>query len=184
MKLIHGVVACALLAGSATMTAAAQDKPAVKADGPKAAEPTYRLNYTITESDGAKKVGVQHFGLTINLSSPRGTMKLGSKVPVMTGSYSAGAAGAGAQTQMTYLDVGLNIDTRLTPAANGVLVDSKVEQSSIAEATAASQDPVVRQAVLQSTALLEPGKSVTLGSLDTPGSTRHLDIEVVLELVK
>jgi general secretion pathway protein D len=46
------------------------------------------------------------------------TMKIGSKIPVATGSYSAGAAtgitaGIGVQTQFTYLDVGVNID--MTP---------------------------------------------------------------------
>jgi hypothetical protein len=40
------------------------------------------------------------------------------------------------------------------------------------------------QATLQSTALLTAGKPVMLGSLDVPGSTRHLDIEVVLEPVR
>jgi general secretion pathway protein D len=46
------------------------------------------------------------------------TMKIGSKIPVATGSYSAGAAtgitaGIGVQTQFTYIDVGVNID--MTP---------------------------------------------------------------------
>jgi len=45
-------------------------------------------------------------------------MKIGSKIPVATGSYSAGAAtgitaGIGVQTQFTYLDVGVNVD--MTP---------------------------------------------------------------------
>jgi general secretion pathway protein D len=46
------------------------------------------------------------------------SMKIGSKIPVATGSYSAGAAtgitaGIGVQTQFTYIDVGVNID--MTP---------------------------------------------------------------------
>jgi general secretion pathway protein D len=45
------------------------------------------------------------------------TMKIGSKIPVATGSYSAGTAGLGVgigtQTNFTYLDVGVNID--MTP---------------------------------------------------------------------
>jgi general secretion pathway protein D len=46
------------------------------------------------------------------------TMKIGSKIPVATGSYSAGAAtgitaGIGVQTQFTYIDIGVNID--MTP---------------------------------------------------------------------
>ena len=46
------------------------------------------------------------------------TLKIGSRIPIATGSYSAGAAtgitaGIGVQTQFTYLDVGVNID--MTP---------------------------------------------------------------------
>jgi general secretion pathway protein D len=46
------------------------------------------------------------------------TMKIGSRIPVATGSYSAGAAtgitaGIGVQTQFTYIDIGVNID--MTP---------------------------------------------------------------------
>lgn len=46
------------------------------------------------------------------------TLKIGSRIPVATGSYSAGAAtgitaGIGVQTQFTYLDVGVNIE--MTP---------------------------------------------------------------------
>lgn len=46
------------------------------------------------------------------------TLKIGSKIPIATGSYSAGAAtgitaGIGVQTQFTYIDVGVDID--MTP---------------------------------------------------------------------
>ena len=46
------------------------------------------------------------------------TLKIGSRIPVATGSYSAGAAtgitaGIGVQTQFTYIDIGVNID--MTP---------------------------------------------------------------------
>ncbi len=48
------------------------------------------------------------------------TLKIGSKIPVATGSYSAGAAittaSLGVQTQFTYLDVGVNID--MTPTVH------------------------------------------------------------------
>ena len=50
----------------------------------------------------------------------RATLKIGSKIPVATGSYSAGAAistaSLGVQTQFQYLDVGVNID--MTPTVH------------------------------------------------------------------
>ena len=79
------------------------------------------------------------------------------------------------------------------------------ERSSVAEPTSATQptdlcdatnrpatqptgplrdELAVRQAVLTNADVRTPGRALVLGSLDTPGSTRHLEIGVVLELVK
>jgi type II secretory pathway component GspD/PulD (secretin) len=71
-------------------------------------------------------------------------------------------------------------------SATGIEVNSQLEQSSVSEekSTVGSSDPVIRQTTLHSTALLTVGKPIMLGSLDLPGSTRHLDIEVVLEVLR
>jgi type II secretory pathway component GspD/PulD (secretin) len=151
---------------------------------------TYRLTYTITEVDDGKRVGTQHYSMVL-VSGQRTTMKQGSKVPVATGSYNSGAAagstvGAGVETQFTYLDVGLNFDATLDESVNGVRLRSKAEQSSLGadKPIAGILEPVVRQTVLEGTSILTPGKPLILGSLDIPDSTRRLDIEVVMEVVK
>ncbi|HZZ40485.1 MAG TPA: hypothetical protein VFE06_15220, partial [Acidobacteriaceae bacterium] len=94
----------------------------------------------------------------------------------------------GVQTQFQYLDVGLNIDASLDEEAGGMKLNSKVEQSSVSVAEEKTvgdvREPVIRQAVLTGAAIMTIGKPVMLGSLDVPGSTRHLDVEVVLENVK
>ena len=144
---------------------------------------TYRVSYTITETDGGKRVGMQRFSMIV-VSGGRTTLKQGSKVPVVTGTYNPGSSSA--QTQMTYLDVGMNFDASLDEFVDGVRLRTKVEQSGIAEEKSGvgAQDPIVRQTVLEGTSILVPGKPLTLGSLDIPGSTRHLEIEVVLEAVR
>ena len=150
---------------------------------------TYRLTYTITELDAGKTIGTQHFSMVVS-TGQRTTMKEGDKIPVATGSYSNGEgtnpANAGVQTQFTYLDVGMNFDATLDEFANGVRLQSKVEQSSVGPSNtiAGVQEPVVRQSVLQGTSFLFLGKPVMLGSVDVPDSTRHLDIAVVLEPIK
>ena len=144
----------------------------------RAVSGTYRLVYTLTDSDAGRRTGVQHYSLTVNQgpNSPNASMKLGSKVPIRVGEGSG---------QFTFYDVGLNISARLTETPNGSLLNTKVEQSSFADpATSDLHQPVIRQSVLENTALLNVGKPVLLGSLDTPGSTHHLDIEVTLEAVK
>ena len=138
----------------------------------------YRLTYTITEIDGGKPVGKQHFAL-IASSGARTTLKLGSRIPIVTGSYDTGATKSNSQVQ--YQDVGLNIDVFLDAES----LRTKIEQTSpTGERTAgAMQDPVIRQTVLDATATLAAGKPLVLGSMDIPGSTRHEEVEVVAEAV-
>ena len=114
----------------------------------------------------------------------RTVLKQGGKVPIATGSYSA-TGSTGAQTQFTYLDIGMNFDATLDELANGVKLRTKVEQLSIAEQVSGvgTQDPIIRQSSMEGTSLLTLGKPLVLGSIDIPGSTRHLDVEVVVEPV-
>lgn len=144
---------------------------------------TYRLTYTFTEMDGSKSIGTQHFSIIV-ISGERTTLKQGSRTPIVTGSYDGGKSGT--QTQVTYIDTGLNFDVLLDESADAIRLRSKVEQSSIADQVSGvgPQDPIIRQTVLQGTSFLTVGKPLVLGSLDIPGSTRRLDVAVVMEPIK
>ncbi|HEX3374355.1 MAG TPA: hypothetical protein VHS13_09105 [Edaphobacter sp.] len=146
------------------------------------AKKTYRLTFTTTESDGTKRIGVQHFAM-VTTPGQRTVLKQGSKVPIATASSSA--TGNGAQTQVTYIDVGMNFDVTMDELANGARLRSKVEQLSTAEQTSSLglQDPIIRQSLLEGTSFLTLGKPMVLGSIDIPGSTRRLDVEVVMEQI-
>lgn len=143
---------------------------------------TYRLTYTLTDVDNGKTVGTQHFSMIV-VGGQRTTLKQGSKIPVATGSYSTDHNAS--QTQFTYLDVGMNFDAALDELANGVRLQSKVEESGAETSNmiAGVSEPVIRQAVLQGTAFLTPGKPVSLGSVDITGTTRRLDIVVVMDVL-
>ena len=144
---------------------------------------TYRLTYTISESDAGKRIGTQHFTLIL-VSGQRTTLKQGSKVPIATGTFDSGKAST--QTQFTYLDVGINIDSTIDDSSSGVRLKSKVEQSSIGDSTVIAEvrEPIIRQSVIEGVSLLIPGKPLVLGGLDIPGSTRHLDIDAMVEVVR
>jgi type II secretory pathway component GspD/PulD (secretin) len=144
---------------------------------------TYRLTYAFTEMDAGKRIGTQHYSLIV-VAGQRTTLKQGSQVPIVTGSYTT--ANSTTQNQVTYLDVGLNFDVTLDEFVNGVRLRSRVEQSSVAEQTSGvgAQDPIIRRTSLEGTSFLTPGKPLILGSLDIPGSTRHMDVDVVMEAVK
>jgi type II secretory pathway component GspD/PulD (secretin) len=141
----------------------------------------YRLTFTMTETDAGKRIGVQHHVLTV-ADNERTTVKQGSKIPIVTGSTGAGGA---AQTQFQYLDIGINFDTTLSVAGNSGELKAKVEQSSAAEdhLIAGVQEPVVRQSVFEGNAELTMGKPLILSSIDVPGSTRHVDLDVMMEPV-
>ena len=183
------VIKSALVFTLASPAIAAHAQPVLPGQGAgPAASPgngsvhTYRLLFTVTESDSGKRVGLQHFAMTA-LPNQKASMKQGSKIPVMTGGYSHESA-PGTEYQFTYLDVGLNCDVTLSEKPDGVEAAIKLEQSSVAETPSVIADvkePIIRQAVLVNSAILKPGTPVMMGSLDVPGSTRHLDIEVTLE---
>ena len=138
----------------------------------------YRLTYTITEMDGGKRVGEQRFQL-VSAEGARAILKQGSRVPIVTGSYDAGTGKQNQEVQ--YQDVGLSIEATL----DGESLHSKVEQTSPAEEKSGvgTEDPIVRQMVLDGTTNLVPGKATVLGSLDIPGGARHEEIEVTAELM-
>jgi type II secretory pathway component GspD/PulD (secretin) len=147
----------------------------------------YRLTYTVTELDGTKQVGTQHFAMVL-VSGQETTLKQGSKIPVATGSYSAGGPNGAnmtpVQTQFTYIDVGMNFAATLTAMGENAMLKSSVEDTSVAPERsdiAGVREPVVRQSTLKGESLLAPGKPLALGSMDIPGSTTHLQIEVVME---
>lgn len=181
-KRLTGVLTLALALSCACIWAQnpAPNPAAASSNAPVTVAKTYRLIYTITESDGGKRIGVQHFAMVV-ITGKRAVLKDGSKVPVATGSYDQGKNGS--QTQFTYLDVGINFDTTLNDTPAGLQLLVKVEQSSVAEQSmiAGVNEPVIRQAVLETTSLVVPGKPLVLGALDLPGSTRHLDVELAVE---
>ncbi len=144
---------------------------------------TYQLTYTVSEMDGGKRIGLQHFSMVI-VAGAKTELREGNRVPISVTSLPAG--GTGVASQVTYIDVGLNIQAALDQSTEGLNLRSKIEQSSVAEERSGlgTPDPLIRQTVLEGTASMTLGKALSVGSLDIPGSTRHLNIEVALEPIR
>jgi hypothetical protein len=149
---------------------------------------TYRLVYTVTDVDGNKPGTAEHYSMLM-VSGQNAKLKQGSKVPIITGSYNPTATTgdhpipAGVQTQVTYLDVGMNFDATLQASGNGAILKSSVERSATAseQSGVGPQDPIVRQTSLSGVFYLTPGKPIMLGSAEVTGTTHHIDIEVELQ---
>jgi general secretion pathway protein D len=103
------------------------------------------------------------------------TMKIGSKIPVATGSYSAGAAtgitaGIGVQTQFTYIDIGVNID--MTPTIHldrEVTLKLSVEVSTESGSVTISgvTEPIIGQRSDKTTIQLKDGEPCLLAGILT-----------------
>ena len=111
-------------------------------------------------------------------SGQKTTLKQDSRVPIPTGHVTEGV-----QTQFSYMDVGINFDATLDEFNNGVRLRSLIDQSAVVSQDKVLEQPVIRHVTLEGASVLALGKPMMLGSIDVPGSTRRLDVEVVVEQV-
>jgi len=142
----------------------------------------YRLSFTLTETEAGKHVSTRHFSL-VALEGQRSTLKQGSKVPVVTGTYDI--ASSTAQRQNTYLDVGMAFDVTLSGVGDKLTLKSKVEQSAVAPEKSATVpiDTIISQSVIEGVSAVSPGKPLDLGTMEVPNSTRQIEIQVTVEPV-
>ncbi|HWZ52101.1 MAG TPA: cohesin domain-containing protein [Granulicella sp.] len=107
----------------------------------------------------------------------RSQLKIGQKIPIATGSYSAGVSTTttiGVQTQFSYLDVGVNID--MTPTVHydhEVSLKLRVEVSSEAGTVTISgvTEPIIAQNVAEQIIQLKDGEPSILAGLLTKSDT-------------
>jgi general secretion pathway protein D len=103
----------------------------------------------------------------------RATLKIGSKIPIATGSYSSTlstTASLGVQTQFTYLDVGVNID--MTPTVHydrEITLKMKIEVSSQSGTVTISSvsEPIISQRVIEQVIQLKEGEPSILAGILT-----------------
>lgn len=101
----------------------------------------------------------------------KASLKIGQRIPIATGSYSAGtttAVSALVQTQFQYLDVGVNID--MTPIVHydrDVTLKLKIEVSSEAGTTSIGgiSEPIISQKVIDHTIRLKQGEVSILAGI-------------------
>jgi general secretion pathway protein D len=104
----------------------------------------------------------------------RATMKIGSRIPIATGSYNAGVstgvASIGVQTQFTYLDIGVNID--MTPTVHydrEITLKMKIEVLSHASDVTISgvTEPIIGQRSSEQVITLKDGEPSLLSGIIT-----------------
>ncbi|WP_263419500.1 type II and III secretion system protein [Terriglobus albidus] len=100
----------------------------------------------------------------------KSTLKIGSRIPVATGSYSTptAASSAAVQTQFTYIDVGVTMEMQPVIHYNGdVTLKVKVEISAKTGETTISgvTEPIISQQAVDEVIRLKEGESNLIGGL-------------------
>jgi hypothetical protein len=181
----------ALVVGQKTFAQNAGGASAKTEDSAKPAAPPihyYQLQFVVEElgADG-KPVNSRTYWTTVN-TGDRNTMSIrsGSRVPVATSPVASNSVSALVNQQFTYVDVGVNIDSRDTHE-----VGNKLAINLTADLTGLAQLPdadthlrVTRQNRWQATILIPVGKPTVAfasDSLDSKGSTRLMVTATLLQ---
>ena len=187
-------------ASNANVTTSSTGTTTTSGNGASPTTPTSGITLNTLGNLNATNFAVSVSGGTVNallsdsdtriLQNPRiratdgqhATLKIGSKIPVATGSYSAGTAittaSLGVQTQFTYLDVGVNID--ITPTVHydrEVSLKLKVEVSAQNGSVTISgvTEPIISQRVADQVIQLKDGEPAILAGLLQQQDTNNVN---------
>jgi len=153
-------------------TLTAQDKPAAAPAAAAAPKHYYRLNYVLKESDEGKVINQRSYAISTTASDEWTRMRAGTRIPVTTGNVMKGA-------EVTYIDVGVNIDNRLREAGAMLSLELTTDITSAAPETGgAGTAPTLRQVRATTQNLITPGKPAVVFAADDPASRHHFELEV------
>jgi hypothetical protein len=138
----------------------------------------YRLEFKISELANEKKLNSRNYVLVLE-PHQIGKLRIGSRVPIV---------GQDKDKQITYLDLGKNIDSQVTSESDHTVgLRMTVEFSDVAPggSTRAAGvgeqhhgDPDLKQMRMETSATLELGKPTVVGTLDDPVNNHTFQIEV------
>jgi len=151
----------------------------------------YKVEFNIHDgSDASAKTGRRYTLLTG--ANHKAVFKVGSRVPVATGSFQPGVGGAGVNplvnTQYSYIDIGVNIECWVSEM-NGKIgmhgsIDLSTAEQHAAQGSAIPSNPTVGQTKLDLDMAVEPGKPTVIASIDDPVNLRKLQVEATVTKVK
>jgi len=182
MRTSGALAAAAVLA--ALLPVHAQDR---KDPGPGVYAPgLYKVEIAIRDGRDAAATAERRYTLLVN-DRQKAVLKIGSRNPVVTGSFQPSTAGAMANTQFTYVDVGVNIECTVRDETGGkIALHGVLDLSDIAPpdsapaAAAAGHNPIIRQTKLELDTTVEPGKPRVVASIVDPATTRKLVVEATV----
>lgn len=130
----------------------------------------YKLEYRIRETLNPGGKTDRRYTQMVD-STGKGTFRVGSRVPYTTSTQPG-------STQYNYADIGVNIDSTLREAGDKIGLGADLEISSVASAEKTTA-PTIGSLRIRLNALLEPGKSMTVASVDDPVTQRKFEVDAV-----
>lgn len=172
-----------LMLAIAAGTALAQN-----AEPPKSPEPQkfYKLEFVVKEVEAGKVLNARSYSMTAAGGAQNAaSIRAGSKVPIASGGFAQGGAGAQSYRQFQYVDVGVNIDCRsIAELQRDLSLYVTAEVSSVpSEAAAASvptDPPMVRQNKWSSWTVVPLKKATLIFSSDDLASKRQMQLELTV----
>jgi hypothetical protein len=160
---------------------ASDQASSAKPSQPQRSVRPYRLDFSLNELEDGKHVNSRHYSM--NLTAGSGDeIKIGTRVPVRTGSEPAAA------NLFQYMDVGTKIWAQLREAGDDVQLEVRSEISNLdkvaGQESSPALPPIVRQIQLRGSTLLVVGKPIIIGSVDDPNSNRQFQLEVTVTKLK
>jgi hypothetical protein len=149
----------------------------------------YRLDFSLNELEGEKKINTRHYSINLNVPGDRQDIKIGTRVPVASGSFPASVPSGSTvspliTTQFQYLDVGTHISCSLKEHGDELELHAESEISNIDDEPVREKygvsDPVIRQIKISGSTVVVPGKAIVIGSADDPTSNRQFQLEVTV----
>jgi type II secretory pathway component GspD/PulD (secretin) len=131
--------------------------------------------------DAAAPTG-RRYTLLVN-ESQKAVFKIGTKNPVVSGSFQPATAGATANTQYTHIDVGVNIECVVRESGGKIALHGLLDVSDIAphdSSAASARNPTIRQTKLELDTTIELGKATVVASIDDPATARKLRVEATV----
>jgi hypothetical protein len=184
ISLTFGYGLKSLHAQEETKTAAGDDR--TKSSSQAKPIHAYRVDFSITELVDGKKVNTRHYSMVANSApQPWSTLKIGTKVPVATGSYRNSTTEALVNTQFQYLDVGTSIDCEVNEQGEDLSLDVHSDFSNLSSTEDQhSPQPIIRQIKINGRTITSPGKLALIGAVDDPTSNRQYQLEAVVTKLK
>jgi len=162
-----------------SFAAAAQDVPKPKPEDHVPAVTPLRVQVVFSEFDGEKKVSNLPYSFTVNADErrarPGSQIRNGARFPVATG-----------KEQITYMDIGTNVDCSATQQEDGRFkLQLTVERSSILpDAASGTNTPAVRQFRAEVNPVLKDGQTAEVIVSPDPLSGHSYHVSVTLNVIK